>query len=225
MAKHDTLSDADGTSLSTTDRGQPIVTYVRVGRGMVKVTKYEKQDKVAREEKKRERHLNDVGSVRSFDSSQPAAKSAPSIKSRVSGKNTRTMPAWMPKFRKSKKGKATASAALAGLASTEDQDASSPTASSSQHASSSSRPTADVVSSSTNASDQQLTSFSLAQSRRYQRTLVCSPLHSITKATCQLHHPPPSQNSSVPCVPPIRTEICLPTLVSIRLTCGPRSPN
>jgi len=106
MAKHDTRSDADGTSLSTSDRGQPIVTYVRVGRGMVKVTKYEKQDKVAREERKRQHDIADSNSFRSFDSSQPVASSAPSVKSRTSNSaNTRTMPAWMAKFKKSKKDK------------------------------------------------------------------------------------------------------------------------
>ncbi|KAG9101763.1 hypothetical protein FRC06_002674 [Ceratobasidium sp. 370] len=114
MSKHGTPSDADGTSLSTSDRGQPVVTYVRVGRGMVKVTKYEKQDKAVREEKKRERRFNDAGSIHSFDSSQPAA-SAPSVKSRASSGNARTMPAWIPKFKRStKKGKKGALDALSG---------------------------------------------------------------------------------------------------------------
>ncbi|QRW08132.1 hypothetical protein RhiLY_07131 [Ceratobasidium sp. AG-Ba] len=141
MAKHDTLSDADGTSLSTSDRGQPIVTYVRVGRGMVKVTKYEKQDKAVREEKKREHQFNDGRSIHSFDSSQPAPHSAPSIKSRASsGSNPRSMPGWIPKFKKSKKGKK-ALAALAAVPPTPDlpRDPFSATPSSSQHDAGSSR--------------------------------------------------------------------------------------
>ncbi|KDN45128.1 hypothetical protein RSAG8_05043, partial [Rhizoctonia solani AG-8 WAC10335] len=95
MAKH-TLSDADHTSLSTSDKGQPAVTYVRVGRGMIKVTKYGKEDKANQE----------ADSTHSFDLSQPHAVRAPSLKSRSSGGNNFTRsPAWVPKFRKSKKGK------------------------------------------------------------------------------------------------------------------------
>ncbi|CAE6523354.1 unnamed protein product [Rhizoctonia solani] len=95
MAKH-TLSDADHTSLSMSDKSQPAVTYVRVGRGMIKVTKYEKEDKANQE----------ADSTHSFDSSQPHAVRAPSLKTRSSGGNkSSSMPAWVPKFRKSKKGK------------------------------------------------------------------------------------------------------------------------
>ncbi|KAG9110864.1 hypothetical protein FRC07_008124 [Ceratobasidium sp. 392] len=104
MSRPGPQSEADGTSLNTSDRGQPVVTYVRVGRGMVKVTKYEKQDKVAREERKRTQ-LNDAGSIHSFDSSQPTPRSVPSVKSRASSSHTRGMPAWVSKFKKSKKGK------------------------------------------------------------------------------------------------------------------------
>lgn len=121
MAKHDARADADGTSLSTSDKGQPVVTYVRVGRGMVKVTKYEKQDKDTREERKRDRAMSDAATVRSFDSSQPVSGSAPSVKSRASsGGNARAMPTWMPKFKKSKKGKRAALDALANLPSSQD---------------------------------------------------------------------------------------------------------
>ncbi|CAE7206897.1 unnamed protein product [Rhizoctonia solani] len=83
MAKHDTL-DADHDK-------QPVVTYVRVGRGMIKVAKYEKEDRATRE--------TNEGSVHSVDSSRPHA--APSVKS---GKKS-SMPSWVPKFNKSKKGK------------------------------------------------------------------------------------------------------------------------
>ncbi|KAJ1304622.1 hypothetical protein OPQ81_005764 [Rhizoctonia solani] len=106
MAKHDALSDADHTSLSTSDRGQPVVTYVRVGRGMIKLTKYEKEDKPTRQNNQ---EVNpEGGSIHSFDSSQPHATRAPSVKSRTSSsarKKSSAMPTWVPKFKKSKKGR------------------------------------------------------------------------------------------------------------------------
>ncbi|CAE6430195.1 unnamed protein product [Rhizoctonia solani] len=105
MAKHNTLSDADHTSLSTSDKGQLVVTYVRVGRGMIKVTKYEKEDKATRQT---DREANgEGGSIHSFESSQPHAARPPSVKSRASGGGTKssTMPTWVSKFKRSKKGK------------------------------------------------------------------------------------------------------------------------
>ncbi|CUA66791.1 hypothetical protein RSOLAG22IIIB_00239 [Rhizoctonia solani] len=88
MVKHDTLSDADHTSLSTSDKGQPVVTYVRVGRGMIKTNP-------------------ETGSIHSFDSSQPHSARAPSVKSASAGggKKSGAMPTWVPKFKRSKKGK------------------------------------------------------------------------------------------------------------------------
>ncbi|CAE6445694.1 unnamed protein product [Rhizoctonia solani] len=112
MAKHDTLSDADHTSLSTSDKGQPVVTYVRVGRGMIKVTKYEKEDKATRQTG---RGANaEGGSTHSFDSPQPHPGRAPSVKSRTSstGGGKSSMPNWVPKFKRSKKGKKAALDAL-----------------------------------------------------------------------------------------------------------------
>ncbi|KAF8757048.1 hypothetical protein RHS01_03830 [Rhizoctonia solani] len=107
MAKHDTLSDADHTSVSTSDKGQPVVTYVRVGRGMIKVTKYEKEDKATRQAGL-EPNEEGASSIHSFDSSQPHAARPPSVKSRASsgaGSKSSSMPAWVSKFKKSKKGK------------------------------------------------------------------------------------------------------------------------
>ncbi|KAL5631406.1 hypothetical protein ACGC1H_007055 [Rhizoctonia solani] len=99
MAKHDTLLDADHTSLSTSDKGQPVVTYVRVGRGMIKVTKYEKEDKATRQT---DRDQPEGVSIHSFDSSQPHAVRTPSVKTSA---RKSSMPAWVPKFKRSKKDK------------------------------------------------------------------------------------------------------------------------
>ncbi|CAE6513840.1 unnamed protein product [Rhizoctonia solani] len=84
MAKHNTLLDS---SLQST---QPVATYVRVGRGMIKVTQYEKQDTATRQTDR-----DQPSSIHSFDSSQPHAPS-----SRI-GK----MPAWVSKFKRVKKDK------------------------------------------------------------------------------------------------------------------------
>ncbi|KAG8747012.1 hypothetical protein FRC10_002811 [Ceratobasidium sp. 414] len=154
MSKHGAPSDAGGASLNTSDRGQPVVTYVRVGRGMVKVTKYEKQDRAVREEKKRERP-NDAGSIHSFDSSQPTA-SVPSVKSRTSSGNARAMPAWIPRFKKSaKKGKKGALATLSDVPAGHElpPDPFSAAPSSSQHHEGYDLATPDAVSSAPDASD------------------------------------------------------------------------
>ncbi|KAF8608540.1 hypothetical protein BDV93DRAFT_518634, partial [Ceratobasidium sp. AG-I] len=101
---------------------------------MVKVTKYEKQDKDVREERRRNQAMSDAATVHSFDSSQPVSGSAPSVKSRASsGANARTMPTWMPKFKKSKKGKKAALDALAGLPSPKDLQRAGDAASSTSH--------------------------------------------------------------------------------------------
>ncbi|KAH7339659.1 hypothetical protein B0J17DRAFT_716664 [Rhizoctonia solani] len=113
MAKHDTLSDADHTNLSTSDKGQPVITYVRVGRGMIKVTKYEKEDKATRQTNQEANP--EGGLIHSFDSPKSHSARAPSVKSRASSggdKKFSTMPTWVSKFKKSKKGKKAALDAL-----------------------------------------------------------------------------------------------------------------
>ncbi|KAG9082881.1 hypothetical protein FS749_006501 [Ceratobasidium sp. UAMH 11750] len=130
MSKHGTSTDADGAS----DRGQPVVTYVRVGRGMIKTTRYVKEDKAVRGGKTRDR--DDAGSIHSFDSSQPAASaSVPSVKSRASSGNARAMPAWIPKFKRSKKSKKGAVVAVSDVPTGHElpRDPFASTPSSSQH--------------------------------------------------------------------------------------------